>query len=67
MAKLTVLGIGNILMQAIARKEIKSLDEAREVVRQSFPVVTYEPSSDRTQWDDAYARYLEVSKAATAF
>ncbi len=59
--------IGNILMQAIARKEIKSLDEAREVVRQSFPVVTYEPSSDRTQWDDAYARYLEVSKAATAF
>ncbi|MCX6899227.1 MAG: rhamnulokinase [Verrucomicrobia bacterium] len=59
--------IGNILMQAIARREIKSLDEAREVVRQSFPVFTYEPSSDRAKWDDAYARYLEVSKAATAF
>ena len=59
--------IGNILMQAIACKEIKSLDEGREVVRQSFPVFTYEPSADRAKWDEAYARYLEVSKAATAF
>lgn len=59
--------IGNILMQAVARKALKSLDEAREVVRQSFRVTTYEPTRDRAMWDDAYGRYLEASKAATAF
>jgi rhamnulokinase len=59
--------IGNILMQAVATKAIGSLDEAREVVRQSFLVTTYEPSKDRAAWNDAYGRYLEISKAATAF
>ncbi|MBI5394716.1 MAG: rhamnulokinase [Verrucomicrobia bacterium] len=59
--------IGNILMQAVARKAVGSLDQAREVVRNSFPVTTYEPSRDRAAWDDAYGRYLEASKTAKAF
>lgn len=35
--------IGNLLIQAAAQGEIDGPDEIREVVRQSFPPVTYEP------------------------
>lgn len=50
---------GNVLMQAIARGRIGSLAEAREVVRRSFEVVTYEPRAV-AGWDDAYARFLKI-------
>ncbi len=55
--------MGNILMQALARGRIASLDEAREVVRRSFEVTTYEPGA-AAGWDDAYARFLAI-KAQT--
>jgi len=48
--------IGNILVQAMATGDIKSLAEAREVVRNSFEVKIYEPAEPR-QWDEAYQRY----------
>ena len=51
--------IGNVLMQAIARGEIASLAEARQVVRQSFEPITYEPRSV-AGWDDAYARFDRI-------
>ena len=50
---------GNIIMQAIALGHIATLEEGREVVRNSFDVITYEPA-DRSGWDDAYARLLSV-------
>ncbi|MCS6775979.1 MAG: rhamnulokinase family protein [Chloroherpetonaceae bacterium] len=56
--------IGNILMQAMGRGHIRSLDEARQVVRNSCPLQTYEPAAHRDAWDAAYARYLEL-RAAT--
>src|SRR5207247_3022415 len=35
--------IGNVLVQAIGLRELKSLTDAREVVRRSFDVTTYAP------------------------
>lgn len=50
---------GNVLMQAIARGHIASLAEGREIVRRSFEMATYEPSS-AAGWDEAYARFLAI-------
>ena len=51
--------IGNILMQAIALNHLSSLHEARILVRESFPLTTFEPRS-RDGWDEAYRRLLAV-------
>jgi rhamnulokinase len=56
--------IGNVLMQAMARGHLASLEQAREVVRLSFTPETYLPAADRAAWDAAYTRYLDV-RAAT--
>ncbi len=51
--------IGNILVQAMALGSIKSHPELREIVKQSFPLVAYEPH--RTgNWDERYARFLQI-------
>lgn len=52
--------IGNIVVQAIASGSIKSISEAREVVRRSFDVVTYEPQKS-LHWAEAYARFLKIT------
>ena len=52
---------GNMIMQAMALGHLASLEEGRQVVRNSFDVTTYEPVS-RTGWDEAYARLLTVMK-----
>lgn len=51
--------IGNIIMQAIARGYIKSLEEGRELIRRSFEVKVYDPGFG-LEWDSAYSRYLEI-------
>jgi rhamnulokinase len=48
--------IGNILVQAMATKDVKSLVDSRSIVRQSFDVKTYEPR-ETAKWDEAYARF----------
>jgi rhamnulokinase len=50
---------GNFLMQALALGHIASLEEGREVIRNSFDVTTYQPAS-RPEWDEAYARLLSI-------
>ncbi len=47
---------GNVLLQAMARRRIANLADARAVVAASFPVVTYEPR-DPAAWDDAAGRF----------
>jgi rhamnulokinase len=47
---------GNVLVQAIALGHLKSLEEAREVVRNSFRLETIQPPH-RSTWDDAIARF----------
>ena len=48
---------GNVMMQGIALGHLASLEEGREVVRNSFEVTVFEPGS-RAGWDDAYSRLL---------
>ncbi len=50
--------VGNIMVQAMALGQVASLEEARAVVRNSFDVQTFEPASDRSGWEEAYAKLL---------
>lgn len=50
---------GNVLLQAISRGELASLAEAREVVRNSFEPITYEPRPG-DGWDEAYGRFIQL-------
>ena len=50
---------GNILVQAMATGDVKSLPDARDVVRASFEVKHYHPQHPKA-WNDAYARYRDV-------
>jgi sugar (pentulose or hexulose) kinase len=51
--------IGNILVQAMAVGRLKSLAEARSIVRENFNVQRYDPRN-AAKWDAAYQRYLEI-------
>lgn len=48
--------IGNLMVQAIASGEVASIAEARDVIRNSFEVKTFEPENP-DPWDEAYQRY----------
>ena len=50
---------GNLLTQAMAVGRIRSLAKAREVVRNSFALVRYEPS-DCKYWGKRYERFCEL-------
>ncbi|HYO09824.1 MAG TPA: rhamnulokinase family protein [Tepidisphaeraceae bacterium] len=52
--------IGNILVQAMATGDVKSLADARAIVRESFDVKRYEPR-DTAKWDEAYERYRALA------
>ncbi len=49
--------IGNVLIQAIALGLLGSLEEGREVVRQSFEFTTYTPQNPE-RWQEPYERFL---------
>lgn len=52
---------GNLLAQAVALGKLASFDEAREVVRRSFDVQTFNPDpAARPAWDAAYAKLLTL-------
>lgn len=51
--------LGNIAVQLMARGEIRDIWHAREVIRNSFEPVTYEPQ-DTADWDTAYARFRDI-------
>lgn len=57
--------IGNLLLQMLALGHVASLEEARDLVRRSFGVVTYEPQH-RDGWEEAYSRFLRVMEQAVA-
>jgi len=50
---------GNIIMQAMALGHLASLEEGRQVVRNSFDVVSYEPSG-QLGWEEAYGCLLAL-------
>lgn len=51
--------IGNILVQALATGDIASIKEARELVKQSYGTVTYEPE-ETARWEEIYERFREL-------
>jgi len=51
--------IGNVLVQAMAAGKIKSLAEARGIVRENFGVKRFEPR-DSQKWEAAYQRYAQI-------
>jgi rhamnulokinase len=55
--------IGNILVQAMATGDVKSLADARSIVRASFDVKTYTPRDTR-RWDEAYTRFRALKSVA---
>jgi len=51
--------LGNVLVQAVALGHIGSLAEARQVVRDSCELLTFEPG-DRAGWDEAYEKLQKM-------
>ena len=51
--------IGNLMVQVKASGEVGSLDEMRQVIRDSFNVETYEPK-DTQKWEEKYEKYLKI-------
>ena len=52
-------GIGNILVQAIANKDVSDISQLREVVRRSSPLFVYQPK-DTGLWEENYERYKRL-------
>jgi len=52
--------LGNILIQAIAMGKIKNLQEGRALVRQSFPVSTYDTQKEPATIAERYKRFIEL-------
>jgi len=51
--------VGNIIVQALALGHIKSIEEAREIVRQSCKMETIYPYA--SAWQTAYDRFVELT------
>jgi rhamnulokinase len=52
--------VGNLLLQAMALGDVSGFSEIRQVVRASFDVTEVLPE-DKAQWDDASARFLQLT------
>jgi rhamnulokinase len=55
--------IGNVMVQALALGHIKTLEEARDIVRRSFKLEGIVPYA--SSWDAAYERFLALSAVPT--
>ncbi|MCD7872446.1 MAG: rhamnulokinase [Clostridiales bacterium] len=53
--------LGNIILQLIALKEIKSIDKGREIILKSEKIKTYNPLHTE-EWDSAYGRFVKIIK-----
>jgi rhamnulokinase len=51
--------IGNIALQAIALNEVRNLQEARTLIKESFPLTIYKPENTG-EWDEAYKIYRKI-------
>lgn len=52
--------IGNMMMQAKALGVVETLEQIREIIRNSFEVVQYLPSP-KLDWDEAYQKFERLS------
>ncbi len=51
--------IGNLAQQAVALGHLRDLGEARQLIRRSFDVATFEPGA-REAWDAAYEKFQQL-------
>ncbi len=51
--------VGNVIVQAIATGALNTIRDARELVRRSFELTTYEPINP-VRWDEPYARFQHL-------
>jgi rhamnulokinase len=58
-------GIGNLLVQAIALGHVRSLEDGRHIVRESFPPARYEPQ-EAAAWEEARGRFRELLSRSCA-
>ncbi len=52
---------GNIIVQAVARGYLKSVQEGRDLLRRTCDLQVYEPK-DTARWDDAYGRFQALRR-----
>lgn len=52
--------IGNLAVQWIAQGAFRDIWEARQAIRDSFPVTVYEPQ-EQAAWNEAYERFLKLT------
>jgi len=57
---LEATAIGNLMVQALGKGDVASVEEARQVVRNSFQPRTYDPG-DSSGWDQAYERFQKLN------
>ena len=55
--------IGNVLVQAISTGYVSDLSQAREIVRGSFELISYEPQPDDGA-EEAYSRFQTFAGTA---
>ena len=51
--------IGNIAVQAMALGEIQNVQQARSIIKASFPTTVYEPTETKA-WDEAYKVFKKI-------
>ena len=54
--------IGNVMMQAVAAGDVRDIEQARDVVKNSFDVIEYHPQRTHA-WDEAYGRFENLLKS----
>jgi rhamnulokinase len=54
-------GVGNVVVQMIAAGELSSLNEARELISNSFEPQRYKPKQTQ-EWNEAYEKMLKIRR-----
>jgi rhamnulokinase len=55
--------LGNVMVQALAKGYVESLEGIRDVVRRSYDVVRYEPGGDANEWEEQRERFQRLVSA----
>ena len=50
--------LGNVIVQAVAKGILGSIEEGRELIYRSYPVSRYEPQ-DQEAWNEAFERHKD--------
>ena len=54
--------IGNIMLQAKVAGVVSDIWQMRRIIADSVETVPYHPTGDKAAWDEAYGKYLEITK-----